>query len=284
MIDVQAGSMAERTRNVVAIGTGMRTVRGKFGKTGIERIEENGTIVRGKGMWVVRPWRVMLSLTTLIVAWPEIVPLALAIALGPDPDLLNIEVTNHTTASVTNPETRGRAIPARHQVLIRKIRMIENEDEERRRRGIRGMERIGKVERKEKLGRKRSARRKRRRRCVEVKGTLIPLVSADGWSWLQKSKKHKTAAVTSQWGTYGIISEAEWVNSLRTASNPYWFVTLTRLSRGNKDPEFRAWLVEERTINPETLQRDKEKKEFLRFVEDFNTGEPKCSQVVGRSS
>ena len=44
------------------------------------------------------------------------------------------------------------------------------------------------------------------------------------------------------------------------------------LSRGNKDPEFRAWLVEERTINPETLQRDKEKKEFLRFVEDFNTG------------
>jgi hypothetical protein len=47
-------------------------------------------------------------------------------------------------------------------------------------------------------------------------------------------------------------------------------------SRGNKDPEFRAWLVEERTINPETLPRDKEKKEFLRFVEDFNTGEPIC--------
>ncbi len=37
--------------------------------------------------------------------------------------------------------------------------------------------------------------------------------------------------------------------------------------------EFRAWLVEERTINPETISKDKERKEFSRFVEDFNTGE-----------
>ena len=42
--------------------------------------------------------------------------------------------------------------------------MIESDDDERRKRGIRGMARIGKVERKERLGRKRSARRKRRRR------------------------------------------------------------------------------------------------------------------------
>ncbi|KAG7566864.1 hypothetical protein FFLO_01365 [Filobasidium floriforme] len=66
----------------------------------------------------------------------------------------------------------------------------------------------------------------------------------------KKAKKHKSLAVTSQWGTYGIISEAD---------------------RANKDPEFRAWLVEERTVNPETLPKDKEKKEFLRFIEDFNT-------------
>ena len=40
-----------------------------------------------------------------------------------------------------------------------------------------------------------------------------------------------------------------------------------------KEQEFRAWLVEERKINPETISKDQTKKEFARFVEDFNTGE-----------
>ena len=40
----------------------------------------------------------------------------------------------------------------------------------------------------------------------------------------------------------------------------------------NKDQEFRAWLVEERMLNPETMSEDQTKKEFARFVEDFNTG------------
>lgn len=35
--------------------------------------------------------------------------------------------------------------------------------------------------------------------------------------------------------------------------------------------EFRAWLVEERHINPETLAKDKQRKEFATFVEDYNT-------------
>ncbi|KAH9935172.1 uncharacterized protein BXZ73DRAFT_45547, partial [Epithele typhae] len=39
----------------------------------------------------------------------------------------------------------------------------------------------------------------------------------------------------------------------------------------NKEQEFRAWLVEERKINPETTSKDQTKKEFARFVEDFNT-------------
>ncbi|KAH8103425.1 hypothetical protein BXZ70DRAFT_889302 [Cristinia sonorae] len=39
----------------------------------------------------------------------------------------------------------------------------------------------------------------------------------------------------------------------------------------NKEQEFRAWLVEERKINPETISRDQNKKEFARFVEDYNT-------------
>jgi len=44
--------------------------------------------------------------------------------------------------------------------------MIGTDDDERRRRGIRGMARIGKVERSARLGKKRSVRRKRRRRWV----------------------------------------------------------------------------------------------------------------------
>ncbi|KAI0343621.1 hypothetical protein BDW22DRAFT_1328241 [Trametopsis cervina] len=39
----------------------------------------------------------------------------------------------------------------------------------------------------------------------------------------------------------------------------------------NKEPEFRAWLVEERMINPETISKDQTKKEFAKFAEDFNT-------------
>jgi len=38
--------------------------------------------------------------------------------------------------------------------------------------------------------------------------------------------------------------------------------------------EFRAWLIEERVINRETLSKEQEKKLFAVFVEDFNTGLP----------
>ena len=41
-----------------------------------------------------------------------------------------------------------------------------------------------------------------------------------------------------------------------------------------KGQEFRTWLLEERKINPEAVSKDQEKKEFLKFVEDFNTGTP----------
>jgi hypothetical protein len=39
-----------------------------------------------------------------------------------------------------------------------------------------------------------------------------------------------------------------------------------------KSQEFHTWLVEERKINPETISKEVSKKEFARFVEDFNTG------------
>ncbi|OCF45660.1 tRNA(His) guanylyltransferase [Kwoniella heveanensis CBS 569] len=67
----------------------------------------------------------------------------------------------------------------------------------------------------------------------------------------KKEKKRKgTAASTAKWGQYGIISETDIVS---------------------KDSEFRAWLVEERMINPETISKDRTKKEFAVFVEDYNT-------------
>lgn len=44
------------------------------------------------------------------------------------------------------------------------------------------------------------------------------------------------------------------------------------VSMFNKASEFHTWLVEERKINPETVSKDQNKKEFSRFVEDFNTG------------
>jgi len=58
------------------------------------------------------------------------------------------------------------------------------------------------------------------------------------------------AALGGQWGKYGIISESDIFN---------------------KEPEFRAWLVEERKMNPERMSKDQNKKEFARFVEDYNT-------------
>ncbi|KAH9067541.1 hypothetical protein EDB87DRAFT_4140 [Lactarius vividus] len=39
----------------------------------------------------------------------------------------------------------------------------------------------------------------------------------------------------------------------------------------NLKAEFRTWLVEERKMNPEKMSKDQNKKEFARFVEDYNT-------------
>ncbi|KAJ9122527.1 hypothetical protein QFC22_001956 [Naganishia vaughanmartiniae] len=76
----------------------------------------------------------------------------------------------------------------------------------------------------------------------------------------RKEKLKKTSAVTSQWGTYGIIDASD---------------------QPNKQPEFRAWLVEERHINPETLVKDKERKEFLRYYYDMEKYEIKMRLIRG---
>jgi len=50
-----------------------------------------------------------------------------------------------------------------------------------------------------------------------------------------------------------------------------------------KEAEFRAWLVEERKMNPERMSKDQNKKEFARFVEDYNTG-ALCQSLKSSSS
>jgi len=59
-----------------------------------------------------------------------------------------------------------------------------------------------------------------------------------------------SAALGAQWGKYGTINESDIFT---------------------KEQEFRVWLVEERKMNPERMSKDQNKKEFARFVEDYNT-------------
>lgn len=89
---------------------------------------------------------------------------------------------------------------------------------------------------KDKHQRKKSRSRERRERKKEKKE--------------KKKKKTAAASLSHQWGKYGIINETDLYN---------------------KEQEFRAWLVEERKINPETTNKDQTRKEFARFVEDYNT-------------
>jgi len=83
-------------------------------------------------------------------------------------------------------------------------------------------------------------------------------------------QKKKTIAVTSQYGKYGIINESEFsILDLRSTCNPF---DLGSSSLYNKGQEYRAWLVEERKINPETQSKESTRKEFAQFMEDYNTG------------
>ncbi|KAH6912891.1 hypothetical protein BKA70DRAFT_1422441 [Coprinopsis sp. MPI-PUGE-AT-0042] len=66
----------------------------------------------------------------------------------------------------------------------------------------------------------------------------------------EKKEKKKRSANTSHWGKYGILTDVDIFN---------------------KQGEFHAWLVEERKVNPETVTKDQERKEFARFIEDYNT-------------
>lgn len=51
-----------------------------------------------------------------------------------------------------------------------------------------------------------------------------------------------------------------------------WCTLIVLCSIFTKSAEFHTWLVEERKINPETITKDQSKKEFAKYVEDFNTG------------
>ncbi|KAG9312289.1 hypothetical protein JVU11DRAFT_7595 [Chiua virens] len=66
----------------------------------------------------------------------------------------------------------------------------------------------------------------------------------------KKKKKHGAGSSSAHWGKYGTISDSDFYN---------------------KTQEFRTWLLEERKLNPESLSKDQERKEFAVFVEDYNT-------------
>ncbi|KAJ3512301.1 hypothetical protein NLJ89_g3595 [Agrocybe chaxingu] len=66
----------------------------------------------------------------------------------------------------------------------------------------------------------------------------------------RKDKKRKDKGSVQHWGKYGIISDVDIFT---------------------KSQEFHTWLVEERKLNPETIAKEQQKKEFSRFVEDYNT-------------
>ncbi|KIL60118.1 hypothetical protein M378DRAFT_14388 [Amanita muscaria Koide BX008] len=66
----------------------------------------------------------------------------------------------------------------------------------------------------------------------------------------EKKDKKKHGSSSSTWGKYGTISESDIFN---------------------KSQEFHTWLVEERKINPETISKEQNRKEFAQFVEDYNT-------------
>ncbi|KAF7295950.1 hypothetical protein MKEN_01409500 [Mycena kentingensis (nom. inval.)] len=66
----------------------------------------------------------------------------------------------------------------------------------------------------------------------------------------EMKRDKKKAKNATQWGKYGIITEADMFT---------------------KTEEFQTWLVEERKVNPETISKDQNRKEFARFMEDYNT-------------
>lgn len=71
-----------------------------------------------------------------------------------------------------------------------------------------------------------------------------------------------------EWGKFGqsvTLSQNSILNSLQKLG------ILVEADIYNKDQEFRAWLVEEQTLNPETISKHKLKEEFKVFMEYYNT-------------
>lgn len=66
----------------------------------------------------------------------------------------------------------------------------------------------------------------------------------------KSSSKQQYKGVINEYGKFGIISEADMYT---------------------KDQEFRAWMVEEKMLNPETVPQNKMKELFRVYMEDYNT-------------
>ncbi|KAJ7270170.1 hypothetical protein B0H12DRAFT_827611 [Mycena haematopus] len=150
--------------------------------------------------------------------------------------------------SRSRSRSRNRSPPfKRRRSLGSRSRSRENRDEDRRRRrrsrstdsaSSDDSERRKKRKRKDKDSKRSKSEERERRERKERKKAK------------KEKKEKKKSKSTPQWGKYGIISEADIFT---------------------KGPEFHTWLVEERKINPETISKDQNKKEFARFMEDYNT-------------
>jgi len=171
---------------------------------------------------------------------------------------------SHTHAP---PRSRSRSVdrrsrtPLRYHLKSPRRSRSDSRERGRRRKSSRSRSRESSVERKKRRRRSRSIsgsseasertsdrkkeRRKRKRSRSNERRRDKKRTKKD-----RKDKKRKEKANVVHWGKYGIISD-------------------TDIFR--KDQEFRIWLVEERKINPETISKEQEKKEFARFVEDYNT-------------
>jgi hypothetical protein len=100
----------------------------------------------------------------------------------------------------------------------------------------------------------------------------------------RKERKKKGLKVV-EWGKHGIINETGlFFSASRLVRSSPCTKDVTRTDIYTKDQEFRAWLVEERTLNPEVLPKNKMKDEFKSFMEEYNTGKHFTLRTAFRSA
>ncbi|KAF8322083.1 hypothetical protein DL93DRAFT_1249050 [Clavulina sp. PMI_390] len=100
-------------------------------------------------------------------------------------------------------------------------------------------------------------------------GEAVEVVSAARGSAQRRRRRRIRAQLLANGANMGSsMSQTCTIKKRYQAFLPLCFC-LAHTSCTNK--EFRAWLLEEKMVNRETLSKDQERKHFAQFVEDFNT-------------